>query len=268
MKPSFIIHTDSLTILDKLTTEQKGILFDAIYKYHLGELVELDPLMDIVFTPFKNQFDRDWVKYKKVVDRNRLNGLKGGRPKDVDNQDIDNNPEEPTETQQNPSGFTETQTNPENLDSDNDNVNDNESDSVNDSKKESDLESSDKPNHVLPESIKRIPKQQKEKIDFDALLNFFNHTFQKKCTVFDKTIQDKYNALIKKGYTKEDIASAMLNASKDPFHVENGYKHMTLEFFSRSVKIDKFANISNVKPKEPKKELPANVGGGSMLKAL
>ncbi|HMT77897.1 MAG TPA: DUF6291 domain-containing protein [Saprospiraceae bacterium] len=174
MKPSFIIHTDSLTILDKLTTEQKGILFDAIYKYHLGELVELDPLMDIVFTPFKNQFDRDLLKYKKVVDRNRLNGLKGGRPKDIDLQDDSNNPDKPKITQQNPSGLTETQDNPNNLDSDNDSVNDNDNDSDSDSekdnKKESDLNRSEIPNssseHKIEKPILKQPKKTPQE-EFD-----------------------------------------------------------------------------------------------------
>ena len=99
MKPSFILHTDSLGILEKLSNEQKGILFDAIYRYHLGELIELDPLMDIVFTPFKNQFERDFVKYENIVNRNRFNGQKGGRPNNIDNQANNNNPKKPKETQ-------------------------------------------------------------------------------------------------------------------------------------------------------------------------
>lgn len=250
MKPSFIIHTDSLTILDKLTTEQKGILFDAIYKYHLDELVELDPLMDIVFTPFKNQFDRDWVKYKKVVDRNRLNGLKGGRPKYTDNQDIDNNPEEPKETQQNPSGFIETQSNPKNLDSDNDSVNDNESDSINDSKKESDLESSDKPNHVLPESIKRIPKQPK--LNKEEEFNKRREEFKLQVKQF--TEKYPYQML-------SDFYSYW--SEKKP----NGYK---MRFELEPVfEIDRRLKTWERKSKEfQKSELPANVGGGSKLKAL
>ena len=247
MKPSFILHTDSLSVLSKLTTEQKGILLDAIYQYHLGQTVELDPLMDIVFTPFKNQFDRDFVKYLKVVERNRLNGQKGGRPKDVDIEDIVDNPDKPTGTQQNPSGLSETQENPNNLDSDNDSVNDNDKDSDSESKKDNDcLKGSDKPNP--------ISKQQKEQINFPALLDFFNQTFKKKCKTIDKKTKDKYTALIKSGYTKEDIGNAMLNASKSQFHIENGYAHMTLEFFTRSDKVDKFANLSEVKPKQSKPE--------------
>jgi hypothetical protein len=80
-KKSFILHIDSLSILDKLNFEQKGILFDAIYKYNLGINIELDFALDLVFTQFKNQFDRDLEKYESVVERNKNNGSKGGRPK-------------------------------------------------------------------------------------------------------------------------------------------------------------------------------------------
>lgn len=250
MKPSFIIHTDSLTILDKLTTEQKGILFDAIYKYHLGELVELDPLMDIVFTPFKNQFDRDWVKYKKVVDRNRENGIKGGRPKTVVIQQDSDNPTKPNKTQQNPSGFIETQSNPKNLDSDNDSVNDNESDSINDSKKESDLGDSDKPNSSLPQSLKPISKQPK--LNKEEEFNKRREEFKLQVKQF--TEKYPYQML-------SDFYSYW--SEKKP----NGYK---MRFELEPVfEIDRRLKTWERKSKEfQKSELPANVGGGSMLKAL
>jgi hypothetical protein len=108
-KKSFILHLDSLSILDKLNFEQKGILFDAIYKYNLGIEVELDFALDLVFTQFKNQFDRDLEKYKDIVERNKNNGAKGGRPK---------NPEKPKKTQ---SVFKE----PKKADNDNDSDSDN-----------------------------------------------------------------------------------------------------------------------------------------------
>jgi hypothetical protein len=85
--------------------------------------------MKAVFTPFKNQFERDDEKYKSIIERNSNNGKKGGRPLTQINP---NNPVGILETQQNP-------TKPKKADNDNDNkndsVNDNESvsDSVNDS---------------------------------------------------------------------------------------------------------------------------------------
>lgn len=80
-KKSFILHVDSLSILDKLNTEQKGLLFNAIHKYHLGEDVELDFALELAFEPFKNQFERDLEKYNKRCEVNRGNGSKGGKRK-------------------------------------------------------------------------------------------------------------------------------------------------------------------------------------------
>lgn len=108
------------------------------------------------------------------------------------------------------------------------------------------IDGSDKPNP--------IPKQQKEKIDFDILLKFFNETFEKKSPFINQKIKSKYNALLAQGYTKKQIGEAMVNASKDQYHIDTGYKYCTLEFFTRSDKVDKFANLSEVKPKQSKPE--------------
>jgi len=101
-----------LSVLEDLTVEQRGQLFYAIYKYHLGDEINLDTILKIAFSPFKNQFKRDDEKYRSIVNRNRTNGLKGGRPK---------NPK-------NPVGCSETQRNPKKpkkADSDSDSGSDN-----------------------------------------------------------------------------------------------------------------------------------------------
>ena len=73
-KKSFILHIDSLAILDEMTFEQKGILFDAIYKYQLGVEVELDFGIKMAFATFKNQFNRDNEKYNSFVIKQKGNG--------------------------------------------------------------------------------------------------------------------------------------------------------------------------------------------------
>lgn len=94
-KKSFILHLDSLTILDELSNEQAGELFKKIYKYNSGEKPKetqktqsVISVIDAVFIQFKSQFDRDLEKYDRVVNRNKSNGLLGGRPKK-------NNPKKP-----------------------------------------------------------------------------------------------------------------------------------------------------------------------------
>jgi hypothetical protein len=115
-KKSFILHLDSLDILEKMDDTQRGKFIYAIYQYQkTGALPDLDFGMDMAVTPFINQFKRDGQKYESIVERNKSNGLKGGRPK---------NSNEPKETQKTQWVIEK----PKKADNDNDSVNDNEND--------------------------------------------------------------------------------------------------------------------------------------------
>ncbi len=97
MKESFLIYKSLYEPLKSLSFEEKGMLFDAIFKYQIEGIVpELPPLPNMAFQFVKGQFDRDIIKYENVVERNKNNGAKGGRPK----------------TQKNPLGLLKTQKNP------------------------------------------------------------------------------------------------------------------------------------------------------------
>ena len=81
-RKSFIIHKDSIEILDKLTDEQAGKLFKAIKFYQKNqEIPKLDLTLDLVFTPFLNQFIRDDEFYKKTCEARKEAGSKGGKQK-------------------------------------------------------------------------------------------------------------------------------------------------------------------------------------------
>lgn len=71
-RKSFIIHFDSLNVLDDLTNDQAGLLFKAIKAYHLSDELQLDTITNIAMSPFRNQFDRDAEKYEKLCEKNRL----------------------------------------------------------------------------------------------------------------------------------------------------------------------------------------------------
>lgn len=117
IKKSFVIHLDSLDVLDDLTAEQTQQLVFAWRDYHLGKKPVLTGLMNAVFKSFKNQFERDLEKYNNVIERNKNNGKNGGRPKTQANP-------------KNPVGYLETQANPSKPKKP-DNVSDSDSDSVN-----------------------------------------------------------------------------------------------------------------------------------------
>ena len=122
MKKSFILHTDSLEVLNDMTNEQKGVLFDAIYKYNTGRESEinLEFGLKMAFIPLKNQFMRDNEKYLTTIERNKANGKKGGRPK---KQAVKTNPNKPKK----PTGLNGLIEKPKKADNDNDNDNDNDS---------------------------------------------------------------------------------------------------------------------------------------------
>lgn len=120
-RKSFLLHFDSLGILDQLTNDQCGKLFIACRDFNLGKELKLDETLGLVFFPFKAQFLRDQEKYQIVVDRNKSNGSKGGRPP---------NPVEPKK----PSGLIDNPSEPKKADS----VNGSDSDSGNDSDNDKD----------------------------------------------------------------------------------------------------------------------------------
>ena len=80
-KKSFLLHIDSLDILDDLSNGEAGVLFKAIKAYQHNEDFPLNSVVKIAFSPFKNQFFRDDEKYSKTCERRAVAGSKGGLQK-------------------------------------------------------------------------------------------------------------------------------------------------------------------------------------------
>ena len=81
IRKSFLLHIDSLDILDELTSEEAGDLFKAIKDYQNDEELNLHGLVRVAFSPFKNQFVRDTEKYHLTCERRALAGSMGGKQK-------------------------------------------------------------------------------------------------------------------------------------------------------------------------------------------
>lgn len=82
MNKSFILHLDSLQVLDKMTDEQSGKFIKAIYHYQsTGELPVLDFGLDMAITPFINQFKRDKKKWEEEKQNRSYNGRIGNLKK-------------------------------------------------------------------------------------------------------------------------------------------------------------------------------------------
>jgi DnaD/phage-associated family protein len=82
MKDSFILYTEQKEVVDKLTDEQAGKLFKAIYEYaETEQMPQLDSLLDIVIIPFKQSMDRNTEKWEEIKKKRSEAGRMGAEIK-------------------------------------------------------------------------------------------------------------------------------------------------------------------------------------------
>jgi hypothetical protein len=81
MKTSFVLHFDSLAMLDELTDEQAGQLFRAMKTFQLTGEMPQEFWLRVALTPFINQWSRDNLKWSKIADMRKELGKKGGEAK-------------------------------------------------------------------------------------------------------------------------------------------------------------------------------------------
>ena len=81
-KDSFILYTEQKQVIDKLSDEQAGKLIKAIYEYvETEKMPELDPLLDIVIIPFKQNIDRNIDKWEQIKQKRSEAGKIGAEIK-------------------------------------------------------------------------------------------------------------------------------------------------------------------------------------------
>lgn len=131
-KESFILYMSFNEAISQLTLKEKGMLLDAIYRYHSDDPIpDLPKTTSMVFSIMKNQFERDHIKYQKKCEINRENGEKGGRPPQkpkITERLFDKNGNNPTQNINNPNDDD----NDSDSDSDDETLNVNENDSDDD----------------------------------------------------------------------------------------------------------------------------------------
>lgn len=67
MKDSFVLYTKIKDVLDALSNEQKGMLFQAILDHESGEEVEIsDPVVKIAFIPIQQDLDANAKKWEET----------------------------------------------------------------------------------------------------------------------------------------------------------------------------------------------------------
>lgn len=95
---------------------------------------------------------------------------------------------------------------------------------------------------TLPVNNKVLNINNKEHIDFQALLEVINISFSRKFEMINEVTQKKFNKLLKDGYKKQNILFAIKNCANDTFHKENNYKYCTPDYFARPKTIDMYGN--------------------------
>jgi hypothetical protein len=81
-KASFVLYSDLIHTVDKLSDARAGRLLKIILHYVNDKNPEdpKDQIISIAFEPIKQQLKRDFKKWEKYIHKQKENGKKGGRP--------------------------------------------------------------------------------------------------------------------------------------------------------------------------------------------
>jgi len=80
-KTSFVSYCDWLETFEELTDEEAGKLVKHLFRYVNDLNPDSDKLTKLLFIPIQQSLKRDLKKYEQYIDKQRVNGQKGGRPK-------------------------------------------------------------------------------------------------------------------------------------------------------------------------------------------
>ncbi len=165
-KTSFVLYTESLNVLDVLTDEQSGRLFRAIREYIKNGTLPEDQIIRVAFSNIKDYLDKDAAKYQKICQRNRDNGILGGRPPKKPKEETQINPNKP-------SGFLG---NPKNLESESDSDSDSESVSESDIGIVAEKPQQKKRTRFTPPTVEQVYEYCQERqntVDPERFVNFY-----------------------------------------------------------------------------------------------
>ncbi len=80
-KNSFVLYNEFIETFETLTDEDAGQLVKHLFRYVNDQNPETEnPMVKLAFIPMKQQLKRDLKKYEKYIEKQSLNGAKGGRP--------------------------------------------------------------------------------------------------------------------------------------------------------------------------------------------
>ena len=220
----FILYADQKELFEQLPNEKAGELIKHIFKYVNDENpISEDLLINLAFTPIKQQLKRDLKKYESKKENLSNSGIEGNLKRwniDLYNKYKDGE------------------------------ISLNDAVEIAKGRKVS-------PPDILPSppianiavndtvNVKDTVINNKNNIDFALLISFFNKTTGKSSRVVNDKTKKQFKQRLKEGYTKEDIQKAIVNCYNDKWHKDNNHKYLTLELISRPDKLEKYSTMKN-----------------------
>ena len=179
--PFVCVYKDYMQTLEPYTDEERGRLFMAMLRYlNLGEEPEFTGNERFIWPTLAAQLERDQEAYRERCERNRRNGMKGGRPKKeeaLSQEETDglSEDEEITdgfcEGEEITQGFSEKPKKPNKKEKKNDNKNDNKNEKEKKKENEKDNESTE-PADKPPTRARFVPPKEEEVRDYCAKMGF------------------------------------------------------------------------------------------------
>lgn len=222
-KKSFLLYVDLIHTIEKLPDDYAGKVFKHLLAYVNDQNPTTDDIVvNIAFEPIKQSLKRDLVRWDEMREKRskagKISAEKRTKGEHIEHMSTHVEFVEQTSTHVNTSQHTAT----------NPTVNDNVNVNVNVIKNIDDVDS----------------KGINGSIDFDELLKFINKTFKRNFRTINQKNRTAYMARIKQGYTKDDIATAIVNCKANEYHINSNYRYCTPEFFSRPDVIDKYSAVT------------------------
>lgn len=246
MKDSFILYTSQYHAISRLTLEQKGRLLDCIFRYAMGERVEIEDdrelAMAFAFIEERMTFNAD--KYEQIIEKRRAAGRKGANKTNLIRWGYDNSAKSANadDCQQNRQMSAKSA----------DSVSDSDSDSVSDSvsttnvadvnnnnncnayaltsSADDKVDASDKKN-VVPDN----KDNAKNDFDYKEFVAYFNSTLdQNDCKIprvrtLDERRKNKVHARLQQ-YGKDALYEVVQKAAKSLFLNGGGNKGFRASF--------------------------------------
>lgn len=245
-KKGFVLYADQKDLFNQLLNEKAGELIKFVFSYVNDENpITEDLILNLAFTPIKQQLKRDLEKYEGVKNRKSISGREGNLKRwnlDVyteykrGNHSLEDAEKiaESRKTSHTDKVRSHLVAKHRTVSQEVANIAVNDTVNVKDNVTVKDINN----NNNVP-----LVKKPKASIDFDKLLDFINKIQKRdgssRYKIINQKVRSKYKARLKEGYTAEQIKNSIINSSEDKYHLDTNYKYLTPEFFSRSEIIDK-----------------------------